>query len=170
MLRLTRPLLTLPLLLCACESDGGHGPGVRAVDQDHGTAQQTPGGPASSGDGGVPRVPTTSVIGNSTDGRPKDAGLGGLDAGNAADGSPDASDGASEAAVISPYACVSNSDCQIKNIFSCCGYFPRCANTAANFAPPDCSQGQIGVCSLPLIDHCECRQRVCVDVQSVAAN
>lgn len=170
MQRVTRAGLALSLLFYGCVSDGGGSTGTRAIDQDRGSAQQTPSIPLSLTDGGGPGPSFNSVIANGTGAPPKDAGLGGLDAGSGTGGPMAVSDAGNDAAANAPFACEANSDCQIKNIFSCCGYFPRCANTAANFAPPDCSQGQIGVCSLPLIDHCECRQQACVDVQTATLN
>ena len=167
MLRVTRSALALGFILCACARDGGHSPATRVLDPDRSGAQQTQSAPVSSADGGGPVNAFNTLILNATGTRPNDAGLGGLDAGSGTDGALGAHDAGSDAA---SYACERNSDCQIKNIFSCCGYFPRCANTTANFSPPDCSQGQVGVCSLPLIDHCECRQKACVDVQGVTAN
>lgn len=66
----------------------------------------------------------------------------------------------------SPYACKQNLDCVITNVGNCCGYYPRCANVSATFAPPVCTEGQAGVCGFPSIDSCECRQNVCVSLQA----
>lgn len=170
MQRVIRPAVVLSLLVSACASDSGHSSGTHDIAQDRNNTQQAPSEPVLhlSTDGGGPLIVFTTVVQNASGTRPSDAGLGGLDAGP---GAPQGGgDPGNDAAVSALYACQQNSDCQVKNVFSCCGFFPRCANTAANFSPPDCSQGQIGVCSLPLIDHCECRQNACVDVQSVTAN
>jgi hypothetical protein len=66
----------------------------------------------------------------------------------------------------SPYACKANLDCVITNVGNCCGYYPRCANVNATFAPPACTGGQTGVCGFPTIDSCECRQNSCVSLQA----
>jgi hypothetical protein len=93
----------------------------------------------------------------------RDAGEGseGGDASARDAGSSDAARAASAA-----YACNVNLDCVIKDVGNCCGYYPRCANVAATFAPPSCSGGQAGVCGFPSIDRCECRQNECVSLQN----
>lgn len=86
------------------------------------------------------------------------------DARVASPGTSTQSDAGSSSA--SPYACKVNLDCTIKDVGNCCGYYPRCANANATFAPPVCTGGQAGVCGFPSIDSCECRQNTCVSLQA----
>lgn len=85
------------------------------------------------------------------------------DAGVTTPGTSPQSDAGSSSA--SPYACKVTLDCTIKDVGNCCGYYPRCANANATFAPPVCTGGQAGVCGFPSIDSCECRQNTCVSLQ-----
>jgi len=80
---------------------------------------------------------------------------------NTADASvpPDAA-----SSVDARFACEANLDCVVKDVGNCCGYYPRCANVAATFFPPNCSGGQAGVCGFPTITSCECIQKQCVSV------
>lgn len=87
------------------------------------------------------------------------------DAGAPADASVSRDGGVSDGgAASSPFACAQNLDCVVKDVGNCCGYYPRCANVSATFAPPDCSGGQAGVCGFPAVDSCECRQKTCVSL------
>ena len=66
--------------------------------------------------------------------------------------------------------CEIDSDCEIKNVGSCCGYYPRCVSK--NFSPdPDavakeCMEMWIGsVCWYPEIDECRCVNNTCESYQ-----
>jgi hypothetical protein len=65
------------------------------------------------------------------------------------------------------YSCKVDSDCTIKNIGNCCGYYPKCVNK--DFEPnPETvqetckEQGLVSVCGFPEISSCECINSVCV--------
>jgi hypothetical protein len=97
-----------------------------------------------------------------------------LDAGNAIDDAGEEEDAASphdagRAASQTPadghFACSQQSDCVIKNVRNCCGYYPRCANVNAVFEPPQC-QGIDSVCGFPEVTSCECRANTCVSLQN----
>jgi len=77
-----------------------------------------------------------------------------------------ATSAASDAGTSSPYRCERSLDCVIKDVGSCCGYYPRCANVADVFPAPSCAGGQVGVCGFPNIDSCECRQNRCISLQA----
>ncbi|MET0285188.1 MAG: hypothetical protein ABW352_11990 [Polyangiales bacterium] len=64
------------------------------------------------------------------------------------------------------FSCKTNNECTIRNVGSCCGYFPRCANANAIFTPPSCSDGVAGVCGFPNIDSCRCELGQCVGLQA----
>jgi hypothetical protein len=72
--------------------------------------------------------------------------------------------GASVPPADSLYGCAQHSDCVIKDVRNCCGYYPRCANKDAQFEPPRC-EGVGSVCGFPVIDRCECRMSHCVSLQ-----
>lgn len=82
-----------------------------------------------------------------------------LDASDSSAGDQDASDGGA------PYACRTENDCAIRDVGSCCGYDPRCANVNAIFTRPVCN-GMAGVCGFAVIDSCACEQGTCVSLQA----
>lgn len=58
------------------------------------------------------------------------------------------------------YSCGADSDCVIKNVGNCCGYYPKCVNK--DFTPgPACPDGGMGVCGFPTIDYCRCEAGQC---------
>jgi len=64
------------------------------------------------------------------------------------------------------YTCVKNSDCVIKNVYNCCGAYPKCVNKNAiinsNFASQNCSkEGFDSICGFPSIDSCQCINSKC---------
>ena len=68
------------------------------------------------------------------------------------------------------YYCKSNSDCEIKNIGSCCGYYPSCVNK--NFSPDldavrkECKEMWfVSVCWHEVIDRCRCVNNTCESYQ-----
>jgi hypothetical protein len=125
-------------------------PGIVALGSDYNNVRPT----QPSTDGAVPGLPAVSVGSK----LPRlDAGLVELDAGPMA--APVRVDAGS------PYECSVDLDCAIRDVGSCCGYYPRCANVNAVFAAPACPPGQAGVCGFPAIDHCECRSGRCAGFQ-----
>ena len=69
-----------------------------------------------------------------------------------------------------PYYCEKDSDCGIKDVHNCCGYYPRCVNI--NHEPDieavirECQEKQIlGVCGFPEITHCRCEKNKCLSMQ-----
>jgi len=64
------------------------------------------------------------------------------------------------------YACEVDADCAIKDVGSCCGYYPECVNVDAtvdsDFVAAQCAaEGLGGVCGYPSIDGCLCSGGVC---------
>jgi hypothetical protein len=60
------------------------------------------------------------------------------------------------------YSCRSNSDCVIKDVGNCCGYYPACTNKKSKVNRTDlgalCS-GVGGACGFPSIDACRCNEK-----------
>ncbi|MBU1203659.1 MAG: hypothetical protein KKG60_01165 [Nanoarchaeota archaeon] len=78
--------------------------------------------------------------------------------------------GGSGGSVENPYFCELDEDCVVKNIGSCCGYYPRCVN--ADYVPDveavrkECEgEGMVGICGYPEIDECRCENNKCVSIQ-----
>lgn len=63
------------------------------------------------------------------------------------------------------YGCVEASDCTIKDVGNCCGYYPRCVNVDSPTPEPECGDGAVGVCGWPVISHCECVENTCRSMQ-----
>lgn len=64
--------------------------------------------------------------------------------------------------------CDSDADCQVKDIGSCCGYYPRCVNkdspTFADQVKAQCAkEGRSGVCGFPSVRGCSCVAHQCVN-------
>ncbi|VUC29347.1 unnamed protein product [Clonostachys rosea] len=63
-------------------------------------------------------------------------------------------------------ACIEDSDCVIRNVGNCCGYYPMCANADAELPDPCPEPGMFGVCGFPAIDSCKCGSRGgCISLQ-----
>jgi len=69
--------------------------------------------------------------------------------------------------LIDQYFCNTNSDCEIKDIGSCCGEYPRCVNK--EFIPDidavinECKESGISsTCEFPVIIYCACIKNSCV--------
>lgn len=65
-------------------------------------------------------------------------------------------------------ACQSDSDCAVKDVGSCCGYYPRCVNKDSTTHPElvqaQCAkEGRAGVCGFPEVRGCRCENRECVN-------
>lgn len=65
------------------------------------------------------------------------------------------------------YSCGSDSDCVIKDVGNCCGFYPRCVNSEAETNPDLVStfcaeQQMVSVCGFPSISSCECISGTCV--------
>ena len=70
-----------------------------------------------------------------------------------------------------PYSCSRDSDCAVKDVHNCCGYYPRCVNK--NFIPDieavkrECREkGIASICGFPDITACKCVENKCTSVQS----
>ncbi len=78
----------------------------------------------------------------------------------------------SDPALSSPFppvdvSCQSATDCVIKDVGNCCGYYPRCVNAAFPADPAGVrriceEQGLASVCGFPTITACDCVQGACV--------
>lgn len=65
------------------------------------------------------------------------------------------------------YSCTSDSDCVIKDVGNCCGFYPRCVNTDAETRPDlvkgFCAEKKlVSVCGFQSIHSCECVSGTCV--------
>ena len=72
------------------------------------------------------------------------------------------------------YGCKVNSDCQVKNIGNCCGYYPACVNKDSPTFPDkvkaECSKdGRMSICGFPDIAGCECVEGRCTNVTGPGA-
>ena len=68
------------------------------------------------------------------------------------------------------YFCNANSDCEIKDVHNCCGYYPRCVNKG--YIPDieavmrKCEQeGMASICGFPDITNCKCIDNECKSMQ-----
>lgn len=64
--------------------------------------------------------------------------------------------------------CDTDADCAVKDIGSCCGYYPRCVNkdspTFAAQVKAQCArEGRAGVCGFPSVSGCQCVAHQCVN-------
>jgi len=62
--------------------------------------------------------------------------------------------------------CKVDADCEIKDVGSCCGFYPRCLNKATQTFPErvkaQCGkEGRVSACGFPAITSCECVQGMC---------
>ncbi|MFA5684600.1 MAG: hypothetical protein WCZ65_03990 [Lysobacteraceae bacterium] len=72
------------------------------------------------------------------------------------------------------YACTQDSDCAVKNVGNCCGYYPACVNVDSPTFPErvraQCeAEGVSGVCGYPEIVGCRCVAQRCEGVTGQAA-
>lgn len=69
------------------------------------------------------------------------------------------------------YSCKSDSDCVIKDVGNCCGFYPRCVSKDAE-TNPDLVKGfcaekrLVSFCGFPSISSCECVSGTCVGRQT----
>lgn len=71
------------------------------------------------------------------------------------------------------YSCKVDTDCEVKNVGNCCGYFPACVNTAAEPDPEavlaQCAEsGMASVCGFRDIQACTCVSNRCEAVNQLA--
>ncbi len=71
------------------------------------------------------------------------------------------------------FSCQQASDCAIKNVGNCCGYFPACVNQASPTFPEkvlaDCAaKGMTSICGFPEIAACSCVDQRCEAVSGAA--
>lgn len=64
------------------------------------------------------------------------------------------------------YSCTVDSDCAVKNVGNCCGYYPACVNkdspTFPELVAKQCAeQGTAGICGFPEIRGCACVEGRC---------
>ena len=72
------------------------------------------------------------------------------------------------------YSCRVDSDCQVKNVGNCCGFFPACVNKDAQPDPgavqARCAEtGMASVCGFREIEACSCVQNRCEPVNQSPA-
>ncbi len=68
------------------------------------------------------------------------------------------------------YSCSTDSDCVVKDVHNCCGYYPRCVNK--DYIPDveavkrECQEkGMASICGWPEITHCKCVDNSCKSMQ-----
>ncbi len=76
-----------------------------------------------------------------------------------------------ETAPADIYACTKDSDCVVKDVHNCCGYYPACVNTSAvidvEAVNRECAKQNVaGVCGFPEISGCTCQNGLCVNIES----
>lgn len=59
------------------------------------------------------------------------------------------------------YRCSTDSDCAVKDVGNCCGYYPACVNHASPTFPAqveaECAKkGMASVCGFPVVRGCAC--------------
>lgn len=67
------------------------------------------------------------------------------------------------------YSCESDTDCEVKDIGNCCGYYPACTNklsqTFADQVQRECAKtGTAGICGFPSISGCRCVAKRCTNI------
>jgi hypothetical protein len=67
------------------------------------------------------------------------------------------------------YSCQVDSDCEVKNIGNCCGYYPACVNRASPTFPDQVrarceAEGMMSICGFPEISGCRCDDGRCSDI------
>ncbi|KAF1808156.1 hypothetical protein P152DRAFT_462812 [Eremomyces bilateralis CBS 781.70] len=72
----------------------------------------------------------------------------------------------SNGTVDAQFGCAAASDCVVKDVRNCCGYYPKCVNSGFKPLPPKCDGGVFGVCGFPVIDACDCQAERCVGLQN----
>jgi hypothetical protein len=65
-------------------------------------------------------------------------------------------------------SCETDADCEIKDIGSCCGYYPRCVNADSDPQPErvraECAaEGRVSTCGFPSVSGCACVANQCVN-------
>jgi len=71
---------------------------------------------------------------------------------------------------VNAYACEQDSDCVVKDVRNCCGYYPRCVNVDHEpdiaAVQAECAEkGLVSVCGFPEIDSCSCIANRCESLQ-----
>ena len=71
--------------------------------------------------------------------------------------------------------CESDVDCAVKDVGSCCGYYPRCVNkdspTFPELVKAQCrKEGRSSICGFPAISGCQCVAHECVNIYAGATN
>ena len=66
-------------------------------------------------------------------------------------------------------SCKVDADCEVKDVGSCCGFYPRCLNKGTQTFPErvkaQCGkEGRVSACGFPAITSCECVQGKCSGV------
>ncbi len=69
------------------------------------------------------------------------------------------------------YACAQDSDCVVKDVHNCCGYYPACVNASAvidiQAVERRCAKDNAaGVCGFPEISGCACQNGSCVNIET----
>jgi hypothetical protein len=70
--------------------------------------------------------------------------------------------------------CEKDSDCVVRDVGNCCGYYPQCVNSAASIDREKVTswceeKGMASICGFPVIESCRCQDHVCVNVEQTGA-
>ncbi len=68
--------------------------------------------------------------------------------------------------VVVDRSCRTDTDCTVKDVGNCCGYYPACVNVNSPTDPEGvkarcAKEGMMGVCGFPAIDSCSCVNGQC---------
>jgi len=73
---------------------------------------------------------------------------------------------AEQSAPVLDFSCQSDSQCVVKNVGNCCGYYPACVNQLSPTDPAgvqaQCAASEtMGICGFPQISACACVNQRC---------
>jgi len=71
-----------------------------------------------------------------------------------------------QASDTTPLSCATASDCEVKNVGNCCGYYPACVHKDQAVDPDGvqarcAAEGRSGICGFPEISACACVEGRC---------
>lgn len=63
------------------------------------------------------------------------------------------------------FSCSTDDDCEIKDIRSGCGAYPRCVNSEQSVPAFTCHE-TTGNCGYPSVEYCKCQEHLCRSMQN----
>jgi hypothetical protein len=118
-------------------------------------------GPQAGGSAAAEPVPAARTAGDAADDDDGRSVVAGTDTAG--------SDEASATAMDVDYSCKVDSDCEVKNVGNCCGYYPACVNvdspTFPDLVRARCeAEGMMSICGFPEISGCQCVEGRCSNI------